>query len=353
MIGNEGAIPSGSVESVYEPHNEFKDNERQWLPVEDVQWITTLRHPYSRTLSHYHHAIRNKFQANLTLEEFLTQPYGIGFHKFIPNHMTRWHCGTGPCVRSDKPLTAAELQHAMDNLQKMTAVLILEDFSHPESCTRRQMRHVLKLEAFDDTNKTSNTTPPLQDAPAEHRSDTNWETAIRPYLNDEGSSTNHWSMRPEQVAGNFTNTTTNNTTAQQQSTTKLMAALGVHNDYDLQLYGYARHLCEALADQYDRQAEEAANATTVTTEEENVVTTAHQGLFAWNSDEMLSISMPVFFGPASSSSISSDHNHPLPPSYQQLSNSFPLMMYALFILVFVVLSQQRRQRQHKVVTFRL
>ena len=335
---------------MYRPQNEFE--RKPWLSVENVQWITTLRHPYSRTLSHYHHAIRNKLQANLTLEEFLTQPYGNGFHKFLPNQMTRWHCGTGPCVRSDNPLTPAELQHAMDNLLKMRAVLILEDFSDAQSCTRRQMRHVLKLEAFDDDENTTTTT---KDGPVQHRSDTNWETAIRPYLNDQGYSTNDWSLtRPELAAAR--NATTNTT----RQSNKLLGALGLHNDYDLQLYGYARHLCQVLADQYDHEAEALLH--NGTSPEDNVTDTTtpptNQG-FAWNSDEMLSISMPVFFGPAVATSSlpkssSGDYNNPaaLSPSYQLLSNSFPLMMYALFILVFVVLSQQRRQR-HNVVTFRI
>ena len=73
MIGNEGSIPSGEVESLYYPQKQFAGNEHQFWNVSNVKWITTLRHPYSRTLSHYHHIIQIKDWHNLTLDTFLTQ----------------------------------------------------------------------------------------------------------------------------------------------------------------------------------------------------------------------------------------------------------------------------------------
>jgi hypothetical protein len=258
MIGNEGCIPSGTVESSYAPQNKFAENKHQFWNVSNVRWITTLRHPYSRTLSQYHHVIGLKDFRNLTLEAFLTQVHLGGFSYFIPNQMTRWHCGTGSCIDHNNRLSPHELQHAMDNLAKMSAVLILEDFSDPSSCTRRQMRHVLKfkkLEVLDDS--ASNLT---EEQPKPRNSKTKWEEAIRPYLDDTGSSTNLWALSSPAQVGNMSNST-----AHVNSTTShIMAALGVHNDYDLQLYGYAKHLCHVLADKYDKEEEEAAAAAAAT-----------------------------------------------------------------------------------------
>jgi hypothetical protein len=258
MIGNEGCIPSGTVESSYAPQNKFAENKHQFWNVSNVRWITTLRHPYSRTLSQYHHVIGLKDFRNLTLEAFLTQVHLGGFSYFIPNQMTRWHCGTGSCIDHNNRLSPHELQHAMDNLAKMSAVLILEDFSDPSSCTRRQMRHVLKfkkLEVLGDS--ASNLT---EEQPKTRNSKTKWEEAIRPYLDDTGSSTNLWALSSPAQVGNMSNST-----AHVNSTTShIMAALGVHNDYDLQLYGYAKHLCHVLADKYDKEEEEAAAAAAAT-----------------------------------------------------------------------------------------
>ena len=346
MFGNEAAIPSGRVEYLYAPQNQFIDNERQFLNVSNVQWITTLRHPYSRTLSHYHHAIRNKPHHNLTLEEFLTQPYGNGFHKFIPNQMTRWHCGTGPCVSSRNKLLPSELQHAMNNLQKMHAVLILEDFSDADSCTRRQMRHVLKfdqLEAFDSNSQQKQQQQkqlPQQEAPPQHRSDTNWEEAIRPYLDDSGYSTNNWSLQ-KAGDGNRHNSSNGNTTG----IFKIMASMGVHNDYDLQLYGYARHLCHILADKYDRQEEAAAEAVRATISMANATATT---MTSWDNakttPEPPLMLAKDFSGPPLNRTAHQTNNVIAPLSYQQPTSISLLMMYVVCILGFVTLSQQRRQR---------
>ena len=92
MIGNEGAIPSGRVEFRYNPIIEAnKDNDRNFIQAENIKWITTLRHPYSRTLSHYHHALRSgKEYKHITLHQLLTD-LGGGFHRFIDNQMALWH----------------------------------------------------------------------------------------------------------------------------------------------------------------------------------------------------------------------------------------------------------------------
>ncbi len=253
MIGNEAAIPAGKVESFYtaqgkvagnEARDKFGGNDHKFRNVSNVKWITILRHPYSRTLSHYHHLHRNKKYHNLTLHAFLTQFHGGGFKTFIPNQMTRWHCGTGPCVSRSNRLSPHELQHAMDNLKKMSAVLILEDFGNPSSCSRRQMRYVFKfdkLEAFSDIENNHTQVPPKP-----RQSNTKWDEAIRPYLDDAGSSTNQWALSPHDQVGNMSNSGTHfNSTSP-----NIMAALGLHNDYDMQLYGYAKHLCSVLADKY-------------------------------------------------------------------------------------------------------
>ena len=140
----------------------------------------------------------------------------------------------------------------MDNVAKMSAVLILEDFADPSSCTRRQMRHVLKfdkLEAFDSIKNNT------KEQPQSRNSKSKWEEAIRPYLDDTGSSTNLWALSSHDQVGNISNTT-----AHANSTSShIMAALGVHNDYDMQLYGYAKHLCHVLADKYDKEEAAAAS----------------------------------------------------------------------------------------------
>jgi hypothetical protein len=129
----------------------------------------------------------------------------------------------------------------------MSAVLILEDFGNPSSCSRQQMRYVFKfdkLEAFSDIENNHTQVPPKP-----RQSNTKWDEAIQPYLDDAGSSTNQWALSSHDQVGNM-----NNSTAHVNSTTShIMAALGVHNDYDMQLYGYAKHLCSVLAAKYDKE----------------------------------------------------------------------------------------------------
>lgn len=235
IIGNEGAIPSGEVTNLYKPQNAFTENEDGHLTVYDVKWLTVLRHPYTRTLSHYHHLKRIKATHNLTLEEFLTDTTRGGFGDFMSNQQTRWTCGTGACVdtRKSNIVTRDMLDHAIGNLEKMHAVLILEQMSSPQSCTRRQMRHVLNfttVESFSDPHANNVT----KIRATSRSAGTNWEKVIRPYLNDTGRSNNHTALTGfDGVA---------------------MAAMGLNNDMDMQLYGYALHLCEALADKYERES---------------------------------------------------------------------------------------------------
>ena len=133
------------------------------------------------------------------------------------------------------------LDHAIHNLNKMHAVLILEQMSSPQSCTRRQMRRVLNfaiLESFSDENAKENAIKATKRNAA-----TNWEEAVRPYLDGTGRSTNGTMLQEFGFAES------------NHSTKALtMAALALHNDMDMQLYGYALHLCEVLADKYDREA---------------------------------------------------------------------------------------------------
>ena len=231
MVGNEAAIPSGEVVSRYFP--KISKDTTDFIPVENVKWITTLRHPYSRTLSHYQHVLRLRDYKNLSLQEFLTESGG-GFHRFIPNQQTRWHCGTGECVKGTNIVTREFLQRAIENLEKMHAVLILEDMKDPNSCSRRQMRHVFnfsKLEAFNDTTRPQ----------AHYTSKTDWDEAVRPYLNV-------WGLN-ETIRGFGTNATATAI----HNTSSSMGPLALHNAFDLELYGYARRLCESLADKYDME----------------------------------------------------------------------------------------------------
>lgn len=245
MIGNEGAIPSGLAQSTYIPRSGVRRHNKddiKFMPVDDVQWITTLRHPFSRTLSHYHHVLRNKAHQNLSLQEFLTRQCGA-FHCFIDNQQTRWHCGSGKCVSNKNLVTQDYLQQAIDNLERMDAVLILEDMSNPHSCTRRQMRSVLNFtEVFREK---------AMKAKGDRHSDkTNWADAVKPFLN-------RWGVN-ETIRGfeiNNSNAYDVSSTNDTESLLSMpaMAAMGLHNEMDMHLYGYARHLCESLADRYDME----------------------------------------------------------------------------------------------------
>ena len=204
----------------------------------DVKWITILRHPYARTLSHFRHVTSLKEYKNVTLEQFLTVQNRGGFANFLDNQQTRWHCGTGYCVdKRNEVVTRDMLNHAIHNLNKMHAVLILEQMSSPQSCTRRQMRRVLNfsaLESFSDEHAKENAIKATS-----RNSATDWENAVRPHLDATGRSTNTTKLQGFGFAES------------NHSKALTMAALALHNDMDMQLYGYALHLCEVLADKYD------------------------------------------------------------------------------------------------------
>lgn len=249
LIGNEASIPSGKVENLYRPRNEFVENKEGRWTVDEVKWVTTLRHPFDRTLSHYKHvtSCKPKYR-NLTLESFLTQPQDGGFTDFIPNQQTRWHCGTGPCsdTKHHPICTQQMLNHAIYNLNQMHGIFLLEDMSNPKSCTRRQMKHLFnfKLESFTETNANSTSTAG-ESLPKRHGQN-NWETAVRPFLDSTGQGNNQTALRKFAV--------------NESSILPTTAALALHNDMDLQLYGYARHLCEVMANKYDLELLQQAAA---------------------------------------------------------------------------------------------
>ncbi len=198
------------------------------MEVRDVKWITILRHPYSRSMSHYSHARALNESEDFTLPQFLTThavPGTFHFWNFVPNHQTRWHCDLKDCKQ---PVLGPEhLSQAMSILEQFHVILILEDMKDPNSCTRLQMRHVLnltKVEVLEELKKT-NSSKHVNDRLI--RRATNWYKEIVPELGPlsfdrEGNGTSSsWDELKLQV----------------------MAALGYFNDMDLQLYGYARKLC--------------------------------------------------------------------------------------------------------------
>jgi hypothetical protein len=197
------------------------------LEVHDVKWVTILRHPYSRSLSHYYHMYAMNKTKLFSLPDFLTQhapPYSF-FHKFVPNQQTRWHCGTWECGQAT--IGPKHLNEAMNNLDQFHVVLILEDMKDPDSCTRLQMRHVLnltKVEVLEDLHKTNSSNYVKQRL--FRRPSTNWYKEVLPHLNHLGHTDGD-----------------NGTTAWGEGS-QVMSALGLYNDMDLQLYGYARKLCD-------------------------------------------------------------------------------------------------------------
>jgi len=146
-------------------------------------------------------------------------------------------------VSNKNLVTQDYLQQAIGNLERMDAVLILEDMSNPHSCTRRQMRSVLNFtEVFREK---------AMKAKGDRHSDkTNWADAVKPFLN-------RWGVN-ETIRGfeiNNSNAYDVSSTNDTESLLSMpaMAAMGLHNEMDMHLYGYARHLCESLADRYDME----------------------------------------------------------------------------------------------------
>jgi hypothetical protein len=222
LIGFENGIFQGNVVSDFYP---AKSNE---IEVHNVKWITILRHPYSRSLSHFYHVWANNQSDKLTMKDFFRGCSGIMCHflKYNTDQQTRWHCGTWDCGLKPK-LQREHLMKAVSNLNKFHVVLILEDMKDPNSCTRLQMRRVLnftKVQVLNDLTKT-NRSNDLRNK-LERRPGTRWEEDILPYLDEQGRHTNSsdWGTGSE-----------------------VMAELAVHNAMDLQLYGYARKRCEDLA----------------------------------------------------------------------------------------------------------
>jgi hypothetical protein len=193
------------------------------LEVHDVKWITILRHPYSRTLSHYAHMLALNQTKDFTLPEFLTHhsPRNIyHFWNFVPNQQTEWHCGTFEC--SHPELRPQHLADAMAILEQFHVILMLEDMKD-----RLQMRHVLnltKVEILEHINAT-NADHHIQTS-LYRRPLTNWYKEMVPYLGPLVFTRDD-----------------NHTSTWDDFSLRVMSAMGYHNDMDLQLYGYARKLC--------------------------------------------------------------------------------------------------------------
>ena len=97
------------------------------------------------------------------------------------------------------------------------------------------MRHVLNfttLESFVDEKEDKKAT--------DRHPTSNFEKSVRPYLDRFGRSKNHTNLRGFGLQNHTDHTS--------------MSSLGLLNDLDMQLYGYALHLCETLADKYDQEA---------------------------------------------------------------------------------------------------
>jgi hypothetical protein len=208
------------------------------MEVHNVKWITILRHPYSRSLSHYAHMLAvNRSRQEFTLPNFLADhsrrpPYH--FNRYIPNQQTRWHCASFDC--HFPRLGPEHLVKAISILEQFHVVLILEDMKDPDSCTRIQMRHVLnltKVEILEDLSK-ANSSKAVTNL-VSRRSHTDW---YKDYLAQFTSS--------GQQVDNLTSAYWGNESLQ------IMAVLGVYNDIDLQLYGYARKLCTDRAEEIKR-----------------------------------------------------------------------------------------------------
>jgi hypothetical protein len=171
------------------------------------------------------------------MEEFFRMHGGSGlfaptFNEFIRDQQTRWHCGSD-CALIPK-LRQEHLRKAMDVLNKFHVVLILEDMSNPNSCTRLQMRHVLNItEVLGDVLKRRRKLPNIPNITIQRRPDTRWDDQVFPYLTERGIHMNNSVWGNESV---------------------VMAELGLHNEIDLQFYGYAQQRCDELASRMNESA---------------------------------------------------------------------------------------------------
>lgn len=227
LVGFENGLLMGEVKTDFYPSVKSSSDE---LEVHNVQWITILRHPYSRSLSHFYHVWANNQSKSLVMKDFFHGCSGIMCHflKYNTDQQTRWHCGTWECG-VERKLQRKHLMKAVYNLNQFHVVLILEDMKDPNSCTRRQMTHVLnftKVQLLSDLAKT-NRSHDLR-SKLHRRPGTRWEEDILPYLDEQGRHTNSsdWGKGSE-----------------------VMAELAVHNSMDLQFYGYGQKRCEELAAQ--------------------------------------------------------------------------------------------------------
>lgn len=217
MIGNEKMVLSNPIPRDFVPQN------ADGIQVHGVKWMTILRHPFSRSLSHYYHAHHYK---NYTMQQFFSTPFTGGvldFSQYIPDQQTRWLCGSE--CHPTRPLGQRALRNAMANLDHFDVVLILEDLKEADSCSRRQMRSLLNWTQMHDPLETTT------NERGTRTSGTDWDGQVRANLDMLGRNNNSqvWGMTGPEA----------------------MAALGLHNALDMQLYGYARHRCEAIAAQLD------------------------------------------------------------------------------------------------------
>jgi hypothetical protein len=223
LIGNEREVPSNPIPRDYIPHTNDTG-----IEVHNVKWITILRHPYSRSLSHFYHMQQwNSGNDSFTMQAFFTAPRqpGIVFAWYIPDQQTGWHCGLPEC-NTTITLGPKHLHAAMSNLDHFDVVLILEDLQDPDSCSRQQMRSpaLLNWTQFFPQHKIQRNESFVRGTRADG---SNWDRQVRPNLDSLGRTKNPsaWGMAGPEV----------------------MAALGLYNALDLQLYGYAKRRCEDIA----------------------------------------------------------------------------------------------------------
>lgn len=187
-----------------------------------VGWLTMLRHPYDRSMSHYEHAKKSKVAVKTSLQVWLEHPGPnergkLKFNTFLPDQQTRWICGRN-CTRAD-PSTI--LPVAMKHLRQFDVVLLLEDLDDPNSCSRLQMRHILKWihpEVLSYKASSAAARKQSKTNPVVTKNATTWLDKLGAYTN----------VPVERNA--------------------ILAALAKYNSLDLQLYGYARLLCQEIAE---------------------------------------------------------------------------------------------------------
>jgi hypothetical protein len=130
LIGNERTVLTNPIPRDFVPQN------ASGTKVHCVKWITILRHPFSRSLSHDHHTQqnRNNRQDNYTTQHFFSTPLtgdDVDFYHYIPDQQIRWHCG-GEC-HPNRPLGPRALRKATANLDHFDFVLIVEDINDADS----------------------------------------------------------------------------------------------------------------------------------------------------------------------------------------------------------------------------